>query len=599
MSDTPNNTEAVETLLKEGIAAARLGDRDTARDRLHQAIEIDRNNEKAWFWLAAVVETIAERRQCLESVLLINPNNQRAQTLLDQIEQATHIVDAKTTSSNRSAMFAIAIGGAVLVGALFFAVLSISGGGGEDGADNESTAPAAVIVIELTPTPAGPPTETATPSHTPTITNTIPPRNTLPPLATSTPTPTDAPTTTPLPIVPPDNVAGQLFISSGGFYFSAPEYQQIFIIPMNDLTQRLQVTADSVRARMMNASPDADRFVTEQFNSGQDIITLQVLNINGTNSISLSRYWNQPVLSQQLMPRWSPNAPEIVFVGKTGFDRENDLYIVDISGDIDPEPIDYDPDDPEATPPPPPPITAMTNSDDVDETWPAWSPDGTRVVYVADVALTGTNGVDLRMLDVDTKDVYAITSDGLDVVESMPNWGGPDGNLIVYTAINPDGTSDIWLVDASQAYFLEEGPREPEVIATEAPLETPEAPPTEETPVEAATETASEEATAVATEAPTEIPTEIPTETATEIATEAPTEAPAEPVRISGTQLIDLGPQDIMPLWSPDGRYIVFSANNEADENDFDVYVYDYETGELFVVLQILDSREVAYDWFE
>ncbi len=589
MSNTPENTSVIETLLKEGIAAARLGEREIARDRLHKVIELDRNNEKAWFWLAAVVETIAERRQCLESVLLINPNNQRAQTLLEQIEQATQLAGSQVASRSRGAMATIAVAGAVLIGAVFFLALSLLGGDDNgDTTDPTSVTDAniAAVVEDATSQPVAPPTATETPAVVATATITFTPRPTLPPLATSTSTPTLAPANTALPIVPAEGIEGRLLVTSGRFFFSAPDYQQIFLVPVNNVEQRVQVAPDIVRAQMMSANPNADRFVTEQFNSGQNNVTLQLINFNGTNSISLNRYWDRPALSEQRTPRWSPVAAEIVFVAKTGFDRQNNLYIVDVSGDLNAPPPEVDPDDPEATLPPPA-IMQLTNTEDVDETWPAWSPDGQRVVYVADTALTGFDSIDLRIIDVATRDIYALTTDGLGVIESMPNWGGPDGNQIVYSVINPDGTSDIWIVDASLAVLLEEGPSEPETPPTEEAVE-PSDDPVEVVPPDETSE-----------ETPTPTPTATLTPTPTPTPTATPTEVPVDVSVVSGSLLIDLGPQDIMPIWSPDGRYIVFSSNKANDANDFDVYVYDFETGNVFLILEQPESREVAFDWFE
>jgi hypothetical protein len=43
-------------------------------------LEIDQYNEQAWLWLSAVVETPEEQRTCLDNVLTINPNSERAKT---------------------------------------------------------------------------------------------------------------------------------------------------------------------------------------------------------------------------------------------------------------------------------------------------------------------------------------------------------------------------------------------------------------------------------------------------------------------------------------------------------------------------------------
>lgn len=41
-------------------------------------LQTDERNERAWLWLSAVVDTDAERMNCLEKVIAINPDNQHA-----------------------------------------------------------------------------------------------------------------------------------------------------------------------------------------------------------------------------------------------------------------------------------------------------------------------------------------------------------------------------------------------------------------------------------------------------------------------------------------------------------------------------------------
>ena len=68
--------------LDRGIAAARRGEKAVARQMLEDVLRQDGNNELAWIWLASVVPTKRERRICLERVLQINPNNERAREAL-------------------------------------------------------------------------------------------------------------------------------------------------------------------------------------------------------------------------------------------------------------------------------------------------------------------------------------------------------------------------------------------------------------------------------------------------------------------------------------------------------------------------------------
>jgi cytochrome c-type biogenesis protein CcmH/NrfG len=75
-----------QQLLRDAITAAREGDKARARLLLEEIVEQDEQNEKAWYWLASVAETDEDRILYLNNVIAINPNNERARSVLDQIE---------------------------------------------------------------------------------------------------------------------------------------------------------------------------------------------------------------------------------------------------------------------------------------------------------------------------------------------------------------------------------------------------------------------------------------------------------------------------------------------------------------------------------
>jgi len=84
-----------------------------------------------------------------------------------------------------------------------------------------------------------------------------------------------------------------------------------------------------------------------------------------------------------------------------------------------------------------------------EEAWPAWSPDGRRIVYEADE--DGTTNVDV--LDLGTGATHPVTVDGHSFT---PSWS-PDGSSIVYASSGPRGaSSDIWIAraDGSGAHFI-------------------------------------------------------------------------------------------------------------------------------------------------
>ena len=72
--------------LKGGIEAAKAGEKDKARRLLEQVVEADPDNETAWLWLSAVVETRVERIRCLETALKLNPANQDAKMALEWLK---------------------------------------------------------------------------------------------------------------------------------------------------------------------------------------------------------------------------------------------------------------------------------------------------------------------------------------------------------------------------------------------------------------------------------------------------------------------------------------------------------------------------------
>ena len=64
--------------LREGIAAAKSGQRERARELLTRVVEQDEENASAWLWLSGVVDNLEDREVCLENVLALDPDNDRA-----------------------------------------------------------------------------------------------------------------------------------------------------------------------------------------------------------------------------------------------------------------------------------------------------------------------------------------------------------------------------------------------------------------------------------------------------------------------------------------------------------------------------------------
>lgn len=68
----------LEQLMQLGIQTARQGNKQNARVIFQQVLDFDKQNERAWLWMAAVAETPADRYRYLKTVLSINPRNPTA-----------------------------------------------------------------------------------------------------------------------------------------------------------------------------------------------------------------------------------------------------------------------------------------------------------------------------------------------------------------------------------------------------------------------------------------------------------------------------------------------------------------------------------------
>lgn len=74
-----------KALLQQGIAAARAGDKASARARFRELTAHNFDNELAWLWLASVADTPAHAIACLRRVLQINPTHDKARAALFRV----------------------------------------------------------------------------------------------------------------------------------------------------------------------------------------------------------------------------------------------------------------------------------------------------------------------------------------------------------------------------------------------------------------------------------------------------------------------------------------------------------------------------------
>ena len=75
-----------QALLQQAIDAIRHGDKAGGQRLLAQVLRADPRSETAWLWMSQIVETDAQRLDCLRRILAINPNNAAARRGVEMLE---------------------------------------------------------------------------------------------------------------------------------------------------------------------------------------------------------------------------------------------------------------------------------------------------------------------------------------------------------------------------------------------------------------------------------------------------------------------------------------------------------------------------------
>lgn len=431
----------LQELLQTGIQAARRGNRVVARRILQQVIEQDANNELAWIWLASVAETTAQRRDYLERVLTINPNNERARQALERLRHTT-------PAPGRTAVDDQGLRGELLDRE---ALIRTRGrqrrSGGMSPTSFIITAVLALIMIaiglvmlwvETRPEDNDPTGTAGAVASTPTLTPTITPiggrERTLSPLRTlegtwtpsPAPTATDLPTTT--PTLPPLNTysllvarerRGQVAWELVSLRADGAGVQPI-IVTLSADDEAAGLSLDSVFDAAY--SPDGSQFVFVGQVSSRDgqFAALFVAPVEGGTAQRITNQRPADIES----PSWSPDGDFIAFASNA--DGDFDIYIVSAEGGT---------------------ATALTNNTGMDRQ-PAWSPTDNIIAFASDMETPGEleiyqipaagDGEPKRLTySINANDSPAWTADGERIVFISTRNGERD----LYT-MNADGTNN-------------------------------------------------------------------------------------------------------------------------------------------------------------
>ncbi len=422
----------VETLLTEGIADMRGGDRASARIKFERVVELDDRNEKGWFWLASVLDTDLERHAALEQVLLLNPNNERARKVMDALE--TRMAQAQAAAaatqevvpgvSRRQLLMLLGVAGAVIVAALVLIVVLIGVNTGnanlsgtQAALNGLATIGAQTQAVQAATQASADATATQLMIATPTIA-----RPTLPPTWTLTPPPTAEPTAALLS--PPEGVTG-LLGAWGGRDLENIGYLPVGVFNLN-AGLSFQRVGESL-GRDVSIYANGQRIAYTLYDRIFFSTNLQAVNVNGASVENFGERFTSTEVIEPEMPAYSPDGTMLVFVARTPASGEGrQIFILSL--------VDYS-------------LRNLTN-DEVDYSYPQVSPNSRRVVAVRNDIATGS-GVDLSMIDIASGGKFALTTDQNAIEERHPRWS-PDGAQIVYAAAlaTAPGNHDLMLRNA-------------------------------------------------------------------------------------------------------------------------------------------------------
>lgn len=174
------------------------------------------------------------------------------------------------------------------------------------------------------------------------------------------------------------------------------------------------------------------------FHSGVRNLTPYLIYIYNLETGETFRLLDGP--GEIVFPAWSPDGSRLVFAASTDpytmtqpsgalqIREPLALYVMDVSGDLRDEAANADR------------VIQLTETDSLDHLEPAWSPDGSQIVYRVDDGM----GEDLYLVDADGSNPRNLTRSGFGR-NWQPEWL-PDGSGIVF-ASDRDGDFDLYVID--------------------------------------------------------------------------------------------------------------------------------------------------------
>lgn len=445
------NQDNIQDQLRLGIEAVRRGDKVAAQLLLRQVIAAEPTNELAWMWLASAVESLTERRECLERALAINPNNARAQEALRRLsggQQPARPVEPTRTAAppqrqiDRAALapeqtgggprlatlILVAVAALAIVAALIFGLVFFQQA--NPLAPPTEVNPEIAFAPTATPSP-DPQSFTATPFLGVIVTREADEAELLPP--TFTPTFTPQPSITPTPTATPFPISSFVMIYTGlGPGTDQPDLYRA----QGDGAGEELIGAD-IRDAVFDPTGEQVAFVREvttipdggasggsgegeesEGESQETAITTAIeLFVAPIGDLEAARQLTT-LGGRVSSPTWAPDGIRLAFV--SDFDGDAEIWTITEDGNN---------------------IRQITNNSGIDKD-PVWSPDGALIAFASDQESPDVTKI--FTMNPDGSDVKRLTSSSGN--NYAPYWS-PDSAYITF-ANDGNGDGDIYIMEA-------------------------------------------------------------------------------------------------------------------------------------------------------
>jgi Tol biopolymer transport system component/type II secretory pathway pseudopilin PulG len=409
----------IQDLMRQGIEARREGQKEEARELFKQVVEIDADNEKGWFWLASVAESDEERRDALQKVLALNPNNERAEAELEKVRaRLGETPDSREVipGINQRQLLMFGGGGAVVIILLVLLLIVVTSSRNAQIASEQAAATGTYSVFTAVAAAATNDAINATGTQAAVLALTPQPTSTFqraPLPATFTPQPSATALVTPTPLPQPSGMEGRIYGWSGQDV-NKTGYLSVGYFPVNGGGQFMPVP--EMVGRDPIPSPDGQNIVFTQYFATTFDFGIGHVSLSGTDPVVLTQ--NQKVFKTQ-MPSYCTASNMIAFVGLSTAERDITFGDQNVQPAYQVFTLNLDTS-----------VLSRLTNDKATYTYPAFSNDCSKIAVVRN---DNGQGADLVLINTSDNSQTAITNDLGSFTESRPSWS-PDGVQLIYSA---------------------------------------------------------------------------------------------------------------------------------------------------------------------